>query len=96
MAAFSPDGQWLALSDRTLGSGISGGRHEIYRVGSSDRVAEVSMDHGPLAAHAFSPDGQLLAVHAVQTGRQPNQLATRAEPQDQIMKAKQTDDARES
>lgn len=64
MAAFSPDGQWLVLSDRSLSAGIGGGRHRVYRVGSWDLVAEVPMDHGPLAAHAFSPDGRLLAVRA--------------------------------
>jgi WD40 repeat protein len=62
MAAFSPDGQWLVLSDRHLSSGVNGGRHQIYRVGSWEPVHEVSMDHGPWAAHAFSPDGRLLAV----------------------------------
>lgn len=64
MAAFSPDSQWLALSHRSLSAGIGGGRHLIYRVGSWDLVAEESMDHGPLAAHAFSPDGRLLAMRA--------------------------------
>jgi len=53
-AAFSPDGQWLAL-------GEEGGRIALVRCTSRPRVFPIAAHTGHVTALAFDPDGQLLA-----------------------------------
>ena len=59
LAAFSPDGETLAVVDRT---DLSSGKYAIKFITTSDGRTQYSTENYPIYSVAFSPDGSVLAA----------------------------------
>jgi WD40 repeat protein len=60
---FSPDGQWLAISDQTLD-----GKSRVYTLPSNGGATRLATQQAPSYWHGWSPDGKTLAFCAERNG----------------------------